>query len=72
VCERTADYEIHGDVTADAFPLFLCRECRTAYHCDAEGKTRPAFEGLRVFPVCTPAGADAMMEDLLEGDLAHE
>jgi hypothetical protein len=69
VCERTADFEIHGDVTADTFPLFLCRECRSEYHGDTEGETRPIFEGLRVFPVCTPAGAD-LLEDLLDGDEA--
>lgn len=72
VCERTADFEIHGDVSADTFPLFLCRECKGEYHGDAEGNTRPIFAGLRVFPVCTPAAADGVLEDLPDGDEAHD
>lgn len=58
ICERAADLEVHGDVTADSFPLFFCDTCKAEYYADADGAPRPHARGIQTFRM-RPTSADA-------------
>ena len=46
-----ATHEVAGCATADTFPLYLCKDCRSEYFFDAKGYLRPSMAGFSEWPL---------------------
>jgi len=51
VCNLAATHEVAGCATADTFPLYLCKDCRSEYFFDAKGYLRPSMAGFSEWPL---------------------